>query len=406
MSITGDSWHKVSAEPSTDDINDNDNESKEQQEQQEQQEQREQQQQQQQLEQKELKLIVSAANVEEGSTGLLQHAFGGLVLFLVVAVWVVGALSPLIACALLWVGGSVSHTILAGLAAAGVFPYLAPTTVDKESGSGDAGWPAFRHAIPRWGQYWHRSCGRIYEMEGPESWDTMPPTVACYHPHGVFTQGYILNGGLNEELPRIIGLLAPALYYAPLFRLVFGRWTGACLPSSKEVFLDQMKKGRSFGIIPGGFQEATLSKLGTDRVWLKNRKGLIKYALQYGYRLRPCFTFGESDTYWNAQGMWRLRLWMSSKDLPGVFPWGVWWCPLMPRRANLMTVFGEPIVLPTLEAPSKKDVDKWHATYVEKLRALHARYKGKYSSNPDSELEGSIMRLQVLPMLMECGSGV
>lgn len=26
-----------------------------------------------------------------------------------------------------------------------------------------------------------------------------------------------------------------------------------------------------------------------------------QYALQYGYRLRPCFTFGESDTYWNAQ---------------------------------------------------------------------------------------------------------
>ena len=38
--------------------------------------------------------------------------------------------------------------------------------------------------------------------------DNMPPTVACYHPHGVFTQGYILNGGLNEELPRTVGLLA------------------------------------------------------------------------------------------------------------------------------------------------------------------------------------------------------
>lgn len=42
----------------------------------------------------------------------------------------------------------------------------------------------------------------------------------------------------------------------------------------------------------------------------------------------------------------------------------------MPRRANLMTVFGEPVVLPTLEAPSKEDVDKWHATYVE---VIHMR---------------------------------
>lgn len=38
-------------------------------------------------------------------------------------------------------------------------------------------------------------------------------------------------------------------------------------------------QGNSFGIIPGGFQEATLSKLGTDRVWMKNRKGLIKVHL-------------------------------------------------------------------------------------------------------------------------------
>lgn len=30
-----------------------------------------------------------------------------------------------------------------------------------------------------------------------------------------------------------------------------------------------------------------------------------------------------------------------------------------------MTVFGEPIALPKLEAPSNEDVDKWHAVYVE-----------------------------------------
>ena len=30
-----------------------------------------------------------------------------------------------------------------------------------------------------------------------------------------------------------------------------------------------------------------------------------------------------------------------------------------------MTVFGEPIALPKLEAPRPEDVDKWHATYVE-----------------------------------------
>lgn len=38
--------------------------------------------------------------------------------------------------------------------------------------------------------------------------DKSPPTVLCYHPHGVFTQGYMLNGSLRRELPLIVGLLS------------------------------------------------------------------------------------------------------------------------------------------------------------------------------------------------------
>lgn len=78
------------------------------------------------------------------------------------------ALAPLVACALLWEGSRVAHTLLAGMVAVGVFPYVAASSGEERNG--DGGWPAFRHAIPRWGQYWHRSCGRVYEVEGPESW--------------------------------------------------------------------------------------------------------------------------------------------------------------------------------------------------------------------------------------------
>lgn len=77
------------------------------------------------------------------------------------------ALSPLIACALIWVGSRAAYSVLAGLVAVGVYPYIAVGSVDKENG--DAGWLAFRHAIPEWGQFWHRSCGRVYETEGPGS---------------------------------------------------------------------------------------------------------------------------------------------------------------------------------------------------------------------------------------------
>ena len=58
---------------------------------------------------------------------------------------------------------------------------------------------------------------------------------------------------------------------------------------------------RSLAIIPGGFEEATLHCQGVDRVYMKKRWGLVKYALQNGYAMVPIFAFGERDTYSNLQ---------------------------------------------------------------------------------------------------------
>lgn len=67
------------------------------------------------------------------------------------------------------------------------------------------------------------------------------------------------------------------------------------------VRLLSQKKGLSFGIIPGGFQEATLSKLGTDRVWMKNRKGLIKVRLQSAF-------MSDKGTLYSGNGTGSQRL--------------------------------------------------------------------------------------------------
>lgn len=47
------------------------------------------------------------------------------------------------------------------------------------------------------------------------------------------------------------------------------------------------------------------------------------------------------------------------------------WCPILPRRSHLMTVFGAPLTLPKLPNPSRDDVERWHRTYVE-VRMWHA----------------------------------
>ena len=45
------------------------------------------------------------------------------------------------------------------------------------------------------------------------------------------------------------------------------------------------KKNQLCAMIVGGFEDATIHKYGTDRIFLKNRKGFVKYGLEYGIKL-------------------------------------------------------------------------------------------------------------------------
>jgi hypothetical protein len=83
-----------------------------------------------------------------------------------------------------------------------------------------------------------------------------------------------------------------------------------------------MKGSESLAIIPGGFEDVTIFKEGCDRIFLKTRKGFVKLALQAGYSLTPVYAFGEKNLYWNIQGMWSVRLWLSSFGIPSIIPVG------------------------------------------------------------------------------------
>ena len=58
-----------------------------------------------------------------------------------------------------------------------------------------------------------------------------------------------------------------------------------------------MKEEKNIYFVPGGFECATITKYGEDRVFIKNRKGFIKYALEFGYTVHPMYCFGENKIY-------------------------------------------------------------------------------------------------------------
>lgn len=67
--------------------------------------------------------------------------------------------------------------------------------------------------------------------------------------------------------------------------------------------VQKMKKQESFGIVAGGFNEASQFARNQERVYLRKRKGFIKYALQYGYKVcQPVCTYAYTNAEMGIPG--------------------------------------------------------------------------------------------------------
>ncbi len=102
-----------------------------------------------------------------------------------------------------------------------------------------------------------------------------------------------------------------------------------------------MNQQRNLMLVPGGYEEATLTEKGRDKVFIKKRKGFVKLALEYGYYLIPVYTFGESSLY-STLSIPKLGLMLNKLKIPGLLMYsrnGI----LPDHNVKLTTVVGKPI---------------------------------------------------------------
>jgi hypothetical protein len=201
-----------------------------------------------------------------------------------------------------------------------------------------------------------------------------PQTFYAIHPHGAFCIGWAMLF-CHDVMQHVRFCFAPALLMSPFFRL-FSRITGNPGSAAKDSMRSYLKNGEHVALPPGGFEEATLSSLTQDRVFLQKRTGFIRLCLQEGVAVRPVYVFGEKGLYWNVQGFWEQRLAVNRLGLPAVWTWGHPFFPLVPKpTVELMICVGAPLVLPKIENPTKEDVQKWHGKYVAALTGIFEEYK-------------------------------
>ena len=193
--------------------------------------------------------------------------------------------------------------------------------------------------------------------------------------HAVFPFGPLLtmalSGNPNSGVPSPhTGVVADALLRAPIVGLLF-RAIG-CYGASKASIMRLLSRS-SVGIIPEGIAGVFHgARPGRERVYLKNRKGFVKCALEAGVDLVPVYHFHSSvldlvAPRWVASLSRRFRAAV-------VYPAGVAGLPL-PRPDPILTAVGDAIKVKQTDAPSQALIDATHAEFVDKLRAAFDGHK-------------------------------
>lgn len=146
-----------------------------------------------------------------------------------------------------------------------------------------------------------------------------------------------------------------------------------------------MKTGRNLALLPGGFEEAALYRHNQYDVYIKSRKGFIKYALQNGYQISPVFSFGEEATYFSIEAFPKLRLALARLQIPGIVFWSK--LGIFPNPdIDIVTVVGDPLQFPTIQHPTHDEIDEFHSRFIEALQSLFEKYKVEYARNPKADL--------------------
>ena len=202
---------------------------------------------------------------------------------------------------------------------------------------------------------------------------------AC-HPHGALAfnraaVGFSTYNLWNRAFPGVNFrvLTASAAFFVPFIREMW-LWS-YCVDASKKTAVYVLEKLRcSIFVYPGGEKEQLETIRGRQILYLRERKGFVKLAIQQGASLVPVYAFGESQLYNHFQFGIKQRKWLA-KTFGVAIPLISGQYGLQPYRNNVTLVFGAPIKTPHIENPSDEELNTMHALYIAHLEKLFEDHK-------------------------------
>ncbi|XP_068600577.1 2-acylglycerol O-acyltransferase 3b [Brachionichthys hirsutus] len=208
------------------------------------------------------------------------------------------------------------------------------------------------------------------------------------HPHGIMSIGALAcfgteSCGFAQTFP---GLKSTLVVLAGLFRLPIFReylMSGGLCPVSKPSLahlLSQSGKANAVVIVIGGAAESLASSPGVNTVVVKQRKGFVRIALEFGADLVPVYSFGENELFKQvifSDGSLGRKLQDLFKVILGFAPCLFVGESMMfiPYRTPVTIVVGSPISVPKSVTPTEEEIDHYHRLYVDGLTKLFHEHK-------------------------------
>ena len=270
----------------------------------------------------------------------------------------------------------------------GLVPYLAALCYKRDETKTGAPWPFFSKNFVAFTCL--RECLQLEFAPIPEKLIKSASSkeaqfIFAAFPHGTSSDYHriLMDGMLPAVLPSIANkvrvLTASIIFRLPLVREI-ALWT-SCVDAQKAVAERLVDKKYSLFVLPGGMDEQIMTEHQKEKIFLKNRKGFIRLALQKGVHVVPVYVFGTSDHYTTSSAWFGVRHWVM-KNLRVCIPLarGLWGsaCPLPVKTTVVM---GEPLEFSTPASggqPTQEEIDKAHSLFVKAVVTLFNEHKEKF----------------------------